>query len=140
MKAVTDQNQHAAAPVVVRERERIVALALFDVGGAPQHQFFQDEENKYAAEDGGGDAAHAHGAFERMRQQFEKGRAEQGADGVADEHRDPSGARAQREQRRAGDRQHPAQEARGADPGQSRHDQDSIQIRLAMRPVAPSRR
>jgi len=121
VKAVADENQHAAAAVVVRVGVMVVDLAVLDVAVAPQHQFFQDEENENPAEHGGGDAAHAGGALERMRQQLEKRRAEQGADGVADQHRHPGGARGQHEQPGTADRQHPAEQARRGYPAQGRH-------------------
>jgi len=80
---------------------RDVSLAMIDMAVSPQHQFLQDEKQHDAEQDGGRSIFDTLGQLESVRQYFQECRPEQGANGIADQHRHPGRAQHQRERGRA---------------------------------------
>lgn len=85
--------------MVVRRRVGIMRLAVVMVAMPPQDQFFQHEENHDAKQNGSRHAMRI-AMFQCMRQDFQKGRAEQGTDRVGDQDIDVSHAKGQTQARR----------------------------------------
>jgi hypothetical protein len=102
---------------------RVVRLAVLGMAVAPQHEFLEYEETEDAAENGERRLVCV-ALVESVRDHFEKGGAEQRADGKRHEHRNPTRAQVEREggQRRGKDA---AGQARGEDPAERHGGGDS---------------
>ena len=87
VKGVANQDQQPRAAVVMRRRLRLVRLAMIVVTMAPENQLFQDEENQDAGQHGSRHAVRL-AMFKGVRQDFQKRGAEQGANGIGDQHAD----------------------------------------------------
>ncbi|MNC86110.1 hypothetical protein D3C83_17430 [compost metagenome] len=109
VESVADHDHHAAAAVIVMQCDRgIVRFALLDVAMAPQHQFFQHEEQQYAGKYGGGETLDAVGHAEGVGKNLQEHRAEQRTHRVAHQDRYPGRARVERHGRSRNDREHAA--------------------------------
>ncbi len=119
---VADHDHRAAAAVIVGICVMIMRFALLGVTVAPQHQFLEHEKQKNAEQYHRGEPMHARGLLECMRQDFEEHRAEQGTDGVADQHRDACRGCAQCERGRSQYAKNRADNGRSDNPGKGGHE------------------
>ena len=86
---VADHDERAAAPMVMRDRAAVVHFAVLGVAMPPQEQLLEHEE----AEDSGQDRGRRlvrRPALEGVRDHLEERCAQQRADGVGDQHRQPA--------------------------------------------------
>ena len=107
---------------------------------APEQQLLQHEEPEDAREEEGGDALGRLRLLEQVRQQVQEHHAQQRAHRVAHEGRNPARAGAQRHDRRDGERQQAARDARGQDRAEDGHRAHSRQMNAPMRPLRGARR
>ena len=117
VEGIADHDHHAAAPM----RILLMRLAMFVVAMPPQQQFFQREEQQDAEQHRAAHRRRVAAPLYRLRQDFQEHRAQQCADGIADQRVHPMRAGVQREQRSAQHAQHAAGEAGCDDPKQDRH-------------------
>jgi hypothetical protein len=87
VEGIADQDQQAGTSVIVGRGLGVVRLAMIVVAVPPEDQFFQHEEDHDAEQDGCRHAMRI-AMFQRVRQDFQEGRAEQRADRVGNQHID----------------------------------------------------
>lgn len=98
----------------------VVRLAMIVVAMTPKNQFFEDEKRHDAKQDGRRRPVYI-AVFECMRQDFQKGRAEQCTDRIGDQHADAMRAEGETHRGCGEDAQGAASQRNGNDPGKSAH-------------------
>lgn len=116
VESVADEDQQPGTPVVVRRGVGFMGLAVVVVAMPPEHQFFKDEKHHDTEQDGGRHLVRV-AVLQRMRQDFQECRAQQGADGVRDQDIDPMSPNREAQCRCGSNAQGTAGQRYGNDPG-----------------------
>ena len=123
VEGVPDQDHEAAAPVIVRDDGlRVVRFAFLHMTVPPEHELFEHEEDQNAGEYGRCHRLRAARHAECVRQHFDEDRAQERADGVADEDGHLRGGRFPGEKRGGENRKQAAQRSGDDDPRKSGHE------------------